>query len=191
MPRAIASALREELVRRHLQGCPLVQIAQDLGLRYGSVRLLWRRFLRRGPDGLRCDYDRCGWAGLRFPAEECEAALALRREHPRWGAGLIRLQWGAEPAPSCRTLQRWFRAGGLTPVRRKRPPVERRWGRVPHEVWQLDAKEQMHLADGTGTSVLAATDEASGAVLGASVFPPGLLEASSGVGCAGGSARPV
>ena len=48
------------------------------------------------------------------------AVLRLRREHPSWGAGLIRVQvLRAMPGrivPSERTLPRWFVGAGLSPA---------------------------------------------------------------------------
>ena len=113
-----------------------------------------------------------------------ETALALKREHPRWGAGLIRVeleqQFPQVALPSVRSLQRWFAEALLQPPRRKRPACVSRRAHQVHEVWQLDAKERMRLADGTGTCVLNISDEASGALLGALVFPPLPLESGSG-----------
>ena len=59
-----------------------------------------------------------------------------------------------------------------------------------HEVWEMDAKERMRLLDGSGASTLAVTDEASGALLAAVVFPPVSLDPGGGgegpSGAAGG-----
>jgi hypothetical protein len=44
---------------------------------------------------------------------------------------------------------------------------------VPHGRWQLDATEQIALADGSRVSWLAASEEATGAMLGAVVSPQG------------------
>jgi hypothetical protein len=109
--------------------------------------------------------------------------LTLKREHPRWGAGLIRLQlakqFPEEPLPHPRSLQRWFHDAHLQPTRATKPPVEKRRAREPHEVWEVDAKERMRLADGSSTCTLTATDEASGAIVGVAVFPPVSLDPGS------------
>jgi hypothetical protein len=41
-----------------------------------------------------------------------------------------------------------------------------------HQVWAVDAKEQMRLKDGSAASWLVVTDEGSGAILDAQAFPP-------------------
>ena len=55
----------------------------------------------------------------------------------------------------------------------------------------MDAKEQMRLGDGTGTSVLSVTDEATGAVLELAPFPPVSLVARGMDRGAGGVAVPL
>ena len=56
-----------------------------------------------------------------------QAALALRREHPIWGAGLIRVmlrrQLPQDAPPAERTLQRWFVRAGLAPAPAGRRPA--------------------------------------------------------------------
>jgi transposase len=176
MPRALALPLREQIVTWHQQGIRLTQIAQQLDLSYDTVRHCWQRFCREGTAGLVAHYARCGPKERAFCETLQQAALALKREHPRWGAGLIRVElaraFPQTTLPSVRSLQRWFVAAGLQPLRRKHGETARWRACQVHEVWQLDAKERIRLADGTGTCVLTITDEASGALLGALVFPP-------------------
>jgi hypothetical protein len=69
--------------------------------------------------------------------------------------------------------------------------MERQRGQEPHEVWEVDAKERLLLADGSGTSVLTVTDEASGALLGATPFPPVSLESGAADRGAAGAAAAV
>lgn len=60
--------------------------------------------------------------------------------------------------------------------------------RTAHAVWDMDAKERMRLADGSGASTLAVTDEASGALLARVVFPPVSLDPGGGGPGPGGAA---
>lgn len=109
-------------------------------------------------------------------------ALALRQQHPTWGAGYIRVRLGEEnetaALPSERTLQRWFRREGLSPAAGgRRPADEQSAGRASasHDTWQMDAAEQLRTADGQGVCWLRLVDEHTGAFLGTSLFPPILL----------------
>ena len=195
MPQAWPLALREQIVQRHQQGEPLTEIAAALKVPYRTVRRWWPRYQQEGSEGLHSPYAHCGPNGPNEPPAVPAAALELKREHPSWGAGLIRLQWveqfAASEVPQVRAIQRWFHAAGLQPVRAKRPAVEKSRGKEAHQVWQMDAKEQMHLGDGTGTSVLSVTDEATGAVLALAPFSPVSLGARGGERGAGGVALPL
>jgi hypothetical protein len=195
MPRALAVVVRQPIVERHLAGATFGAIAQELALSPDTVRTIWRRYRARGAAGMVPDYAACGRPGPRFPIALQGAALDLRRAHRGWGAGLIRTELAAvfpgQRLPHAATLRRWFRAAGLgPPPRRPSPPAPPR-ATTPHERWQLDATEQIALADGRRVSWLAASDEASGALLGAVVFPPGPLDAGQPPCGAGRPARLV
>jgi transposase len=198
MPQALAVAVRQTIVERHLAGASLPAIARALGLSPWTVRTLWRRYRDRGDAGLVPDYAACGRPGPRHPQPLYAHALLLRRAHPGWGAGVIRTELAQQhpqlALPHEATLRRWFRDAGLalSPAP-PRPPTPPR-AQVPHERWQLDATEQIPLADGSRVSWLAASDEATGAMLGAVVFPLRPLDDGGSVGGAGGVAdlvRPV
>ena len=184
MPQALPVALRQTIVERHLDGASLPAIARDLDLSPWTVRTLWRRYRDRGDAGLGPAYAACGRPGPRHPDAVYQTALALRQAHPGWGAGLIRTELAAcfpgQRLPHEATIRRWLRDAGLSrPPRAPRPPDPPRAG-VPHARWQLDATEQIALADGSKVSWLAASDEASGAMLGAVVFPLCALDAGGG-----------
>jgi hypothetical protein len=154
-----------------------------MGLSYDSVRALWRHWEKEGK--LAPNYERCRQRGPRKAKALVEQAVGLKREHPRWGARLIRMQlrddWAEEQLPSDRTLQRWFRQAGVnrSPSKQQSPPTVKR-GQAVHEVWAIDAKEKIRLADRSQASWLMISDEASGAVLHAEAFPPGAVESDRG-----------
>jgi hypothetical protein len=106
-----------------------------------------------------------------------EQALALRRLHPGWGAGRIRVQLRPPqpglPLPDPSTVRRWLARAGLAarPPRPAPPPAPR--ADRPHQVWQTDASEQIRLRDGQRVSWLRLVDEASGAALFSRLFPQG------------------
>lgn len=184
MPQAVPLPVRQQIIAAYQGGAPYAAIAQLVPVKERTIRSLCQRFRKRGLAGLPPDYHRCGRPGSRFAAPVKEQALTFKREHRRWGAGFIRLQlaqrFPQEPLPAERTLSTWFQAAGLQPARAQAPPVEKGAARAVHEVWQMDAKERMHLADGSPTSTLTVTDEASGAILETVPFPPVSLDKGGG-----------
>lgn len=181
MPAALPLSIREEIVRRRQDGETFRQIARELKVSYAATRRIWARFRQEGD--LKPHYDRCRPREVRKAADIYKQAVERKQEHPSWGAGLIRLelaeQFPGQQLPSERTLQRWFRRAGVGRRRtdsQARVKVKR--GRAAHEVWAMDAKEQMRLDNGEYVSWLTITDEGSGAVLSATLFPPSPLEST-------------
>ena len=179
MPAALPIPIRKEIVERRHRGESFRQIAREMELSYDSVRAIWRHWEAQG--SLTPNYEACRRPGPRKPQAVVERAVQMKREHRRWGAGLIRVllrdEFEGEAVPSVRTLQRWFRQAGVgrTPSKQQsRPHVVR--GQAVHEVWAVDAKEKVKLAEGERISWMVISDEASGAVLHTEVFPPGSVE---------------
>jgi hypothetical protein len=195
MPQPLPFALGQELVRRPPQGETLASLAESMQIPPATVRNGWQRFRRAGEAGLQTRYQRCGPQGPKVGPAVHEAALAMQREHPPWGAGLIRLelqkQFPDQPLPQKRAIERWIQKAGRQPPRAQRPPMERQRGKEPHAVWEIDAKERLRLGDGSATRVLSVTDEASGALLGATPFPPRPREPGGTSGGAAGAAGAV
>jgi hypothetical protein len=176
MPRAIAVPIRQVIVRRWQHGQSAAEIAAALQLVPRSVRHLLQRAaadLQLAPG-----YDRCGRQRAAAQQEVYGHALALRRQHPAWGAGLIRVflhdRFTAQHVPSERTLQRWFHQAGLGPAPvGRQPQAQRAWANQPHEVWQVDAVEELRLNNGQRACWLRITDEFTGAILHTKVFAMG------------------
>jgi hypothetical protein len=175
MPRAIPPAIRQAILHRHQQGQNAKRIADDLQLNLRTVRHLLLRLALDAASALEPNYDACG---LAMPAEHetlHQQTLLLRQQHPRWGAGRLRIElaqlFPQRDLPSERTLQRWLRQQGQTaaPAGRPAKPRRLRSGEV-HEVWQIDAAEQKRLANGEPISWLRVHEECSGAVLQTVVF---------------------
>src|ERR1017187_9419384 len=124
MPRPLSVPLRQEIVRRCQQGTPLTRIAADLAIPYGTVRNIWRLFRRHGGEGLAPNYRSCGRPVPPRIQDLLHLACELKRQHPAWGAGLIRLQLpnpAPEPRlPSVRSLQRAFVRAGVHRLRHRR-----------------------------------------------------------------------
>jgi len=176
MPAPVPLPVRRTLVRLSRQGRSAPDIARRLQLSERTVRHLVQRFRERGDDDLRPSYSTTPVNA--FAAAVRREFVALRTEHPTWGAEFLRQRWLAahpgEPAPAARTIRRWTQAARPPKSVRPRASAPGRAQQV-HEVWQVDAAEQMTLADGSGASWLRVADETSGAVLGTAVFPPQAL----------------
>jgi hypothetical protein len=182
MPRPVPVPVRQKLWERAQQGESAADLATTFELSSRTVRHLLSRFCKRGREGLLPDYRPPAAAAHAKPETVRRAVLAERVGHPTWGSGLIRVALAeALPAvewPDPRTMRRWFQQAGLG-----RAPAGRRPGRSatratrPHHRWQIDAAEHIRLKDGVEVCWLRAVDEATGAVLGTAVFPPGVLDA--------------
>src|SRR5262245_58544952 len=112
MPRPIPLPTRLEVVRRHQQGTPLTRIAAELAISYGAAREIWGRYRLGGLERLAPDYRAAGRPVPPSTRELTRIACELKRDHPTWGAGRIRLELRA-PArgariPSARSLQLAF-----------------------------------------------------------------------------------
>jgi transposase len=187
MPRSLPVPVRQAIWRRYQDGQDGSTIAKALGLAARTVRKLIRRFRLGGQASVTPSYDRCGVGTPKLSEPIVQAAVGLRREHPSWGAGLIRVllrrQRPGDPPPAERTLQRWFRRAGLSAAPPgRRPAANPCRAERPHEVWQMDAAEQVTLKTGQRVSWLRLVDECSGAVLLTVVFPPREMEPSTARG---------
>jgi hypothetical protein len=189
MPQPIPLPVRQHILALAQKGLDGAAIGRQLDLSPRTVQHLIRRFARGGPETCRPSYPA---ACPSAPADPLiQQGLFLRQAHPTWGAGFIRVRLqqlhpGAA-VPSERTLQRWFGRGRQPPAAAgRKPPAERQAALGPHDVWQMDAVEELPLAGGQLVSWLRWVDEFSGAVLGTVVFPPGQL--GPGAGRAGADA---
>lgn len=178
MPRAIPYATRQEIVRRHLEGQTLLRIAAETHLPLATVRDLWRAFRDHGDDGLAIRYPACGRSTPGHHRDVLRRACQLKRRHPSWGAGRVRVELlgllAAALVPSARTLQRAFQREGVNrPRRAQRPRTARARPEAPHDVWEVDAVEKARLRTGEEVSWLSAVDVYSGALLAGELSPPG------------------
>ncbi|SIO33840.1 Homeodomain-like domain-containing protein [Singulisphaera sp. GP187] len=181
MPRHVPLPIRQTIWNRFQDGQDVRTIAKDLDLSLRTVRRLFQRFRSENADPLATSYDRCGVATPKPIETLVQAVLELRREHPTWGAGLIRVMLRRNgldgPLPATRTLQRWLLRADLAPAPPgRRPSSDTLRAARPHEVWQMDAAELVPLQTGQRVCWLRIVDECSGAVLWTEVFPPGPLE---------------
>jgi Helix-turn-helix domain len=194
MPAPLPLPLRRRILEHQRRGLSPAAIARQLGLPERTVRALCVRFRAGGAAALDPAYRR---PTVTAPPAAVQEALLLHAQHPGWGAPYLLLQLrqqhpGLTDLPSARTLQRWF-------ARRRQPPAPA--GRKPatarnpaqraHEVWQMDAVEQLPLQTGQRVSWLRWVDELTGAVLGTEVFPPRHLRPGAARGGAASAATAI
>jgi hypothetical protein len=184
MPSPIPQPIREAIICRVRRNQDAATIARALHLCPRTVRHLIRRFQQQ-PDAIEPSY-RPGPGRPKDSQSLHDRAVALREEHPTWGAGYIRVRMGAadlRSVPSERTLQRWFRQERQPPSSPgRRPTAEGGRGTHPHQGWQMDAVEQLRLGSKQGVCWLRFVDEYSGAFLSTTVFPPLFLGSRPGIG---------
>jgi transposase len=181
MPRPFSLSLRKAIVEQYSAGHTFSQIAQGFGLSISGVRRIWKLWCLRAKADLKPDYSFCGHTRHEFDSCVVDKALELKRKHPKWGAGYIRAQlrqkWPNAKLPHVSTLWLWFRKHRLIKPRSSLPAQSSpQWAKHVHQVWQIDAKEAVRLADGSWACWLDVTDEHSGAGLATEVFPPKALE---------------
>jgi len=182
MPRPVVVPVRRAIVRLAAKGLPASQIAVQLGLKTRTVQQLVRQFRVEGQVSLAPRYAR----GPRLSEKHKtlrQCVSTLRADHPTWGTEILRIQLrqmkGRRPIPSSRTLRRWLRQEGTSPPPRGRRPIaEPDRARHPHDVWQMDASEDIPLNTGQRVCWLRLVDEYTGTVLGTRVFSPLPLEHS-------------
>lgn len=173
MPEAHTLAIREKIIDLRKSGESLLHISHILSISYGRVRNIYKKYQLLGAVGLVPNYKNC----IKQPVygksvrQEC---LKQKELHPRWGVPRLRVllleKYGSE-TPSLKTLQRWCQQAGLG--RPNQRHGERKFGKsqAVHNIWQVDAKENLVLGTGFEACYLTITDEKSGAWLASPVFP--------------------
>jgi transposase len=153
-------------------------VAALFSLSLRTVQRLFARFELHGAQGIAPDYSGCGQhQPLRTPAELREQICHTRRQHPRWGSEMIRLELEdhADALPGARTIRRHLRKAGLQPAPAGRPPAlacpRLPRAALPHQGWQTDASEALPLKTKQRVCWLRVVDECSGAFLQTLVFP--------------------
>lgn len=183
MGQALSIAVREQMYNLQKSGQTATMISKSLGLPFGTVKQLCRRFRQLGEEGISPSYHNCGKQVALGLADQKSAFLSLKLEHPSWGAPRLRVEQqllreqqnagkdAAAPLASVRSINRWYRQEGLNKPRKQtnEPSIGR--SKAPHNIWEVDAKERLTLVDGSPACYLTITDEYTGAWLEAIVFP--------------------
>ena len=139
-------SLRQEFITMVQQKTVSVS---ELCRRYGVSRKTgykwFTRYRREGPAGLPDRSRRPHQAPGRTPAAREAALVALRHEHPAWGARKLRRRLqtlGEARVPACSTVTAILHRHGL--IAPEGPGGRRAWVRfehpVPNSLWQMDFK---------------------------------------------------
>jgi len=178
----LTAAEKERIYLDKLGGLSLAEIAAALGCSVATVRKWWRYARDHGRTGLQTIRHGRPATGLlsRFAPQVTIRALALKREHRRWGPNRVLVELRRDPTlsafvlPSPSRLAVLFRTEcpecvGVRPPKRPaliRPPRPS----AVHECWQLDAQEGIHLADGTVATVCTIREPVGAAILTSRAF---------------------
>lgn len=170
---------RECVIKLHCQGISMLKIALQLSMNYNTVKTLVKRYKAIGQSGLQTRYNQCG----RKRSYESERSYRLVRlykhHHPTWGVGyiLMKIKERYVDIPLCvsRVYERRLKGDHLLSIPRN-PPLATVYHAeraiLPHDTWQVDAKEQIITLDGKPACYLTITDEKTGGALETKVFPP-------------------
>lgn len=165
--------VREQIIREKLLGKTLLKISEEQLVSYSTVRAIWQRYEKGGFENIKPRYQNCGLKKPRY-YRIYRRSIWLRRHHPTWGAPyiltLIGEKYPKDSLPSIRMVQKWFKSENLG-----KPKVQREKQTITkvkevHDCWQIDAKENIKLGDGTQACYLTTVDVKSGAVLETPVF---------------------
>lgn len=178
MPTSIPMAIRQSIVSRYKKGESVTSLSHHFQVSRGSIYTLLKRHDSQGADGLRTRYDRCGKSRPDEKSFLFRAVRCMRCWHPQWGAEKIRAEMLLMRPhlilPHYRTFTRWFHWNEQlqTAMKSVLPRTKFRKAKRLHEGWQIDAKEELIVADSSKNCWLNITDEYSGAVISPPVFSP-------------------
>lgn len=174
MAKATSLAHRELIVSLKKQGHSIRSISEQLDIRFSTVRDIWTAYRKKGESGLQTNYENCGKKKPDSSDLFYRVAIYLKRHHALWGSpyihAIMKERYG-EDIPSIRTLNRWYRALHLNKARRQLESQQIGKSTAVHNIWQVDAKERLELADGQKACYLSIVDEKSGSWLSSIVFP--------------------
>ena len=155
MPATQATTLaqRREMMRLVEEGHTYAAVAKQVGVSFWTARKWIRLGKRYGVENMGSCYGRPETG----PLADCDplvryVALRLKRQHPKWGAEYVMKKLGEKPSlrgrklPSSTTIWRYWRSFGERLFPKRDPPTsEISPSKIPHGVWQMDAKESVQI----------------------------------------------
>lgn len=145
---ALSEAEKQYLQRRKEEGASLRQIAEELPCAPETTRKWWR-WLRKGKRPRGRGRPKRGVLSS-YPEALREKMVTLKQAHPHWGPISVKLElrqdaeWAGVPFPSDARLSLLFREACPEAVQPRFHRLTRSThneARLPHQRWQMDAKE--------------------------------------------------
>ena len=155
---SLTVAERKAIYHGKLNGKRLQDLASELSCSLGCARKWWRIGRDHGLDGLRRSKRKRSETGAlsHFDPLVAERALYWKRQHPKRGPTRILVDMEKDPAldrlalPKCTALADFFHQACPELLQKRQPrPSGPPSARHVHELWQVDGKEAIRLADGT------------------------------------------
>lgn len=180
MGQSVELSIRQQLVIKRQSGSSYTSLSAEFKLGYNTVREICRRHRCEGDLGLVPRTNRCGRRVNADSERSFRFVRLIAHLHPNWGVPYLltrlALKYPDVVFQSIRHYQRRLNRVKDKPpkaiVPRLQPPDR---ARLPHDVWQIDAKERLAFPSNPSKEAcfLNVTDEKTGALLQASAFPPG------------------
>ena len=176
MPQALSMAIRQQIAAHYEKGLSITALSKQYKVSRQTIYTLLSRFKVEGEEGLKPKYDKCGKSRPNSSEFLYRSVRCLRNWHPTWGAEKIHAYMLIlRPnlvLPHYRSFYRWFHWNEQIEIKAKTqlPATPAYRASKLHEVWQIDAKEEMQTLDNQKQCWLNIVDEYSGTVIDPPVF---------------------
>jgi len=129
MGKAIPYDYRKKIISEHESGKSFSKIALSLGYSVSGVKKIWYTYKESGGTLLCSDYSNCGRKSP-YNDEVRKKISAIKTGSQ--GAGFVysmfRQKYPEQPAPSVRTIQRWWAAKETNRLKGRPPEKEKKLG---------------------------------------------------------------
>jgi hypothetical protein len=185
MAKSISLIIRETVVTLHSLGVSMRKISFQEKISYDAVRRLISRYKTEGESGLIPKYPQCGLKRSYESERSFRLIRFYKHHHPQWGVAyiLMKIKDRYPLLPLCvsRVYERRLKSANILTLV-KNPPLQFDYrveeSRLPHDAWQVDAKELIQTLDGQSACYLSVADEKTGCLLEAKVFSLWLHQSS-------------
>ena len=171
---AYPQKIRQKAIELHKSKKTITHISETLKVSYRTIQSWIKNYKKEGEKGLVPKYKNCGHSTL-YSDELIEKAISYKTIHPDWGAPFILLkledEYGKAKLPSARRLQQIFVKRKVQKQKDRLPRGDGKWAKNVFDRVQVDAKERLKTKDGKDCCYLNFTDEYTGSVLDAFIFP--------------------